>query len=473
MIDGNWGFGYVVTDRAMRYTIDKAKKQNVAAATVYRQSHIGRLASYPLMAAREGMIAMITADSGRSAKAVAPFGGAKARLGTNPICFAMPSNLDGPLFFDMATSAAAAGKINVATARGEQVPAGWLIDAEGKPSTDPRVLRQGGALLPVGGTEGYKGYGLATIVEILSGLLTGLGFGVEPTGRHNDGCFIAVFNVVGVPRPEHLQAGSHRVRPVPEGHAAGAGLHRSALSGRDRIQPRAGPAQERHPGGGRHLEEAAGTGARLWPRPRSWDCEPMADLVIRNGTVIDGTGAEPFEADVAIDGGKITAVGKIAGRGIEEIDARGMLVTPGFVDPHTHYDAQATWSSRITPSSWNGVTTTLIGNCGVGFAPCKPSQRDMLVKLMEGVEDIPEVVLTEGLPWNWQSFPGLPRCARRRAATTWTWRRRCRTPRCGCSSWASAARIANLPPSRTASRWRGSPRKASRPALWVSPPRAR
>ena len=142
VIDGNWGFGYVVNDRAMRYTIEKAKKQNVAAATVFRQSHIGRLASYPLLAAREGMIAMITADSGRCAKAVAPFGGAKARLGTNPICFAIPSNLEGPLVFDMATSAAAAGKINVATARGEQVPAGWLIDAEGKPSTDPKVLRR-------------------------------------------------------------------------------------------------------------------------------------------------------------------------------------------------------------------------------------------------------------------------------------------------------------------------------------------
>jgi N-acyl-D-aspartate/D-glutamate deacylase len=131
----------------------------------------------------------------------------------------------------------------------------------------------------------------------------------------------------------------------------------------------------------------------------------MADLVIRNGTVIDGTGGAPFEADVAIAGGRIAAVGRIVAKDAEEIDARGMLVTPGFVDPHTHYDAQATWSSRITPSSWNGVTTTLFGNCGVGFAPCLPSQRDMLVKLMEGVEDIPEVVLTEGLPWNWQSFP--------------------------------------------------------------------
>ena len=128
-------------------------------------------------------------------------------------------------------------------------------------------------------------------------------------------------------------------------------------------------------------------------------------MIIRGGTVIDGRGGDPFEADVAIDAGRIAAIGKIADRGSEEIDARGLLVTPGFVDPHTHYDGQATWSSRITPSSWNGVTTTLFGNCGVGFAPCKPSQREMLVKLMEGVEDIPEVVLTEGLPWNWQSFP--------------------------------------------------------------------
>ncbi|MDE2516914.1 MAG: Ldh family oxidoreductase, partial [Rhodospirillales bacterium] len=195
VIDGHWGFGYAVTDRAMRLTIEKAKTQNVAATTVYRQSHIGRLASYPLLAIEEGMIAMITADSGRSPKHVAPFGGAKARLGTNPICFAVPSNLEGPIFFDMATSAAAAGKINVALARGEQVPGGWLIDAEGVPSTDPRVLRQGGALLPLGGAEGYKGYGLAAMVEIFAGLLTGLGYGVEPTGRHNDGCFMAVFNV--------------------------------------------------------------------------------------------------------------------------------------------------------------------------------------------------------------------------------------------------------------------------------------
>jgi N-acyl-D-aspartate/D-glutamate deacylase len=127
-------------------------------------------------------------------------------------------------------------------------------------------------------------------------------------------------------------------------------------------------------------------------------------LVIRGGTVIDGSGGEPYEADLSISGGRIAAIGKGLPKGAEEIDARGLLVTPGFIDLHTHYDAQVTWSNRVTPSSWNGVTTAMIGNCGVGFAPCLPEQRDMLVKLMEGVEDIPEVVLTEGLPWNWQTF---------------------------------------------------------------------
>jgi N-acyl-D-aspartate/D-glutamate deacylase len=128
------------------------------------------------------------------------------------------------------------------------------------------------------------------------------------------------------------------------------------------------------------------------------------DIVIRGGTVYDGDGGEPFVADVAIVDGKIAEVGTIAGKGGQEIDAKGQMVTPGFVDLHTHYDAQVTWANEITPSSWNGVTTAMIGNCGVGFAPCKPEQRDMLIKLMEGVEDIPEVVLTKGLPWNWESF---------------------------------------------------------------------
>ena len=128
-------------------------------------------------------------------------------------------------------------------------------------------------------------------------------------------------------------------------------------------------------------------------------------LVIRNGTIVDGSGGDSYEADLAVSEGKIAAIGDNIPKGAEEIDARGRLVTPGFVDVHTHYDAQVTWSDRLSPSSWNGATTVLFGNCGVGFAPCREDQHDMLINLMEGVEDIPEVVLNEGLPWNWHSFP--------------------------------------------------------------------
>ena len=128
-------------------------------------------------------------------------------------------------------------------------------------------------------------------------------------------------------------------------------------------------------------------------------------LVIRNGTIVDGSGGDPYEADLAVIDGKIAAIGGTIPKGVEEIDARGKLVTPGFIDVHTHYDAQVTWSDRLSPSSWNGATTVLFGNCGVGFAPCHEDQHDMLINLMEGVEDIPEVVLSEGLPWNWHSFP--------------------------------------------------------------------
>ncbi len=195
VIDGHWGFGFHVNAKAMALTIEKAKTANVAACTVFRQSHVGRLAAYPMMAMRAGMIGIATADSGRSPKHVAPFGGREARLGTNPISIAVPSDLEAPFYLDMATSAVAAGKIALSIARGEQIPQGWIIDAEGRHTTDPTQYRKGGALLPLGGTEGYKGSGLAAMVEVLCGLLTGLGFGVEPTGRHNDGCFMAVFNV--------------------------------------------------------------------------------------------------------------------------------------------------------------------------------------------------------------------------------------------------------------------------------------
>jgi len=128
------------------------------------------------------------------------------------------------------------------------------------------------------------------------------------------------------------------------------------------------------------------------------------DLVIRGGNVADGLGGPLRVADVAVKDGKIAAVGKVAGKGTEEIDAKGLLVTPGFVDIHTHYDGQATWDTRLQPSSWHGVTTAVMGNCGVGFAPVRTEDRERLVELMEGVEDIPGAVMNEGLKWNWHSF---------------------------------------------------------------------
>src|SRR5438270_11820957 len=129
------------------------------------------------------------------------------------------------------------------------------------------------------------------------------------------------------------------------------------------------------------------------------------DLVIEGGTVVDGTGAPPRRADVAVDGDRVTDVGNDVGSSRRRIDADGAFVTPGFVDIHTHYDGQATWDERMTPSAWHGVTTVVMGNCGVGFAPVRPTDHNVLVELMEGVEDIPGTALHEGMEWNWESFP--------------------------------------------------------------------
>jgi len=131
----------------------------------------------------------------------------------------------------------------------------------------------------------------------------------------------------------------------------------------------------------------------------------MHDLVIRNGLLVDGTGEPAYNGDIAIDGDRITRIGEISEAGKREIDAKGHVVAPGFVDVHTHYDGQATWDQEMAPSSWHGVTTVVMGNCGVGFAPAAPDKHDWLIGLMEGVEDIPGTALSEGLPWNWESFP--------------------------------------------------------------------
>jgi N-acyl-D-aspartate/D-glutamate deacylase len=131
----------------------------------------------------------------------------------------------------------------------------------------------------------------------------------------------------------------------------------------------------------------------------------LHDLVIRNGKILDGSGKKSFFGDIAIDDGKITSVGKIEGSGKEELDAKGNLVTPGWVDIHTHYDGQVSWDPYLTPSSWHGVTTAVMGNCGVGFAPVRPGDENFLIQLMEGVEDIPGSALHEGIDWDWETFP--------------------------------------------------------------------
>jgi len=129
------------------------------------------------------------------------------------------------------------------------------------------------------------------------------------------------------------------------------------------------------------------------------------DLIIRGGTVVDGTGAQRFDADIAVKDGLIVGIGDISGEATREIDARGKIVAPGFVDIHTHYDGQATWDQEMAPSSWHGVTTVVMGNCGVGFAPARPDRHEWLISLMEGVEDIPGTALAEGITWEWETFP--------------------------------------------------------------------
>ncbi|HET7768192.1 MAG TPA: Ldh family oxidoreductase [Chloroflexota bacterium] len=193
-VDGNWGFGQVVSERAMNLAIEKAKQHNTASVVVLRQAHVGRLADYPLMAARAGMIGFMFCDSGKTSKQVVPFGGREPRLGTNPLCIALPSDLEAPIFLDAATSAAAGNKINVYRKRGQPLPENWIVDKDGRPTTDPAAFYAGGALLPYGGAQGHKGYGLGFMIEVFTGLLTGLGFGIDPSGRHNDGSLLIVLN---------------------------------------------------------------------------------------------------------------------------------------------------------------------------------------------------------------------------------------------------------------------------------------
>jgi hypothetical protein len=188
----------------------------------------------------------------------------------------------------------------------------------------------------------------------------------------------------------------------------------------------------------------------------------MHDLVIRNGTVIDGTGAAPRIADVAVQNGRIAAVGTVAEAGREELDATGLIVTPGFIDLHTHYDGQALWSPRLNPSSAHGVTTVIIGNCGVGFAPCRPQDRDLLCDTMEGVEDIPGTGRAfPNISMRWTLFRVTSMSARC-----------CRIRRCAFSRWVNEERSASLPMTRTWPKLPGWCTKPSAPGPLALPRRA-
>lgn len=205
VVDGNWGFGFVVSQRALRMAVAKARAHGVAAVTVRRQGHVGRLGAYTRQAADEGLIGLATADSGQGPKAAAPFGGRARRLGTNPLSIAVPAEEVGPVVLDMATSTVAGGKVAVARSRGQRLPPHTIIDRDGNPSTDPNDYYDGGALLPLGAEQGQKGYGLSFMVEVLSGLLTGIGFGMDPDGIHNDGVLIAALSVAHFRDPAEFE----------------------------------------------------------------------------------------------------------------------------------------------------------------------------------------------------------------------------------------------------------------------------
>jgi len=195
VVDGHRGLGFVITEKAQDLAMAKARQVGVTALSIREQSHVGRLGAYTERAAAQGFATMMMADSGRGPKSVTPFGGSDRRLGTNPISFSIPADLDGPIMLDMATSAVAGGKIKVARSKGEPMGHGWAIDKAGKLTTDPEDFYNGGALLPLGGDQAHKGYGLSFVVESLAAVLSGIGYGADAEGFPNDGILMILLNI--------------------------------------------------------------------------------------------------------------------------------------------------------------------------------------------------------------------------------------------------------------------------------------
>jgi uncharacterized oxidoreductase len=211
VIDGRWGFGQVVAAKAMEIAIAKARESYLGAVTARRSNHVGRIGDYAEMAAREGMIGMVTVNNHGAGLLVAPWGGRERRLSTNPISFAFPTGEGEPVVLDITTSIAAEGKVRVKRNRGERLPEGWIIDHEGKPSTNPDDLygtkdQPPGALLPMGGQVGYKGFGLSVVVDVLSGALSGAGCSGTPGSRLGNSIFTLAINIEGFTSGEEFKS---------------------------------------------------------------------------------------------------------------------------------------------------------------------------------------------------------------------------------------------------------------------------
>ncbi len=208
LINGNWGLGQVVARRAMELAIRKAKERMISSVGAYNLYHVGRLADYTRMAAEQDQVGIMMVNGAGAPPLVAPFGGTAGRLATNPISIAFPTGGVGPFLLDMATSIVAEGQVRVKRNRGEETPEGWLLDHQGRPTTDPNVLYQEpcGAILPLGGSAGHKGFGLAMVVEILSGILARGGYAGDSAHRFSNGTFIVVIDISAFLDPREFRA---------------------------------------------------------------------------------------------------------------------------------------------------------------------------------------------------------------------------------------------------------------------------
>jgi hydroxycarboxylate dehydrogenase B len=208
LIDGHRGLGQVVARRAMELAIRKAKETKISSVGAYNLYHVGRLADYTRMAAEQDLVGIMMVNGGGASPIVAPFGGTAGRLATNPIAIAFPAGGTVPFLLDMATSVAAEGKVRVKRHRGERTPEGWLLDNQGSPTTDPNALYQEprGAILPLGGNAGHKGFGLAMVVEILSGILARGGYARQGANRFSNGTFIVVIEISAFIDPHEFRA---------------------------------------------------------------------------------------------------------------------------------------------------------------------------------------------------------------------------------------------------------------------------